>query len=125
MSIFDRLFPSDDFEKVGWKTLENMEELEGALKRSFEQPIAIFKHSIRCGTSAQVKDQLFSSWDINPEDVELYYLDLITYRAISNEVSTRLGVMHQSPQMIIVKNGKAVASDSHYQISLANIKAAV
>lgn len=125
MGIFDRFFPSDDFEKVGWKTLDSQAGLEAVLSRSFEIPIVIFKHSIRCGTSSQVKDQLFESWDLNPEQVEFYYLDLITHRAVSNEIAGRLGVTHQSPQIILVKNGKAIASDSHYQISVARIKSAV
>lgn len=125
MGIFDRFFPSDDFGKVGWKTLDSEAGLKEVLARSFEKPIVIFKHSIRCGISSQVKDQLFESWDFSPEEVELYYLDLITYRSVSNEVADHLGVMHQSPQIILVKNGKAVASDSHYQISVAKIKSAI
>jgi len=125
MGILDRFFPSDDFEKVGWKILDSLEGLENVIKRSSDQPIVIFKHSIRCGISTQVKDQLFSSWDIKPEEVELYYLDLITNRGVSNEVAARLGVIHQSPQVILIKDGKAVASESHYQISVDKIKSAI
>lgn len=125
MGIFDKFFPSDNFNQVGWKVLDSMEGLEEVLNRSHETPVVIFKHSISCGISAMVKDQLFASWDLKPDEVEFYYLDLITYRPVSNAIASRLGVVHQSPQTILIKDGKAVASDSHYSISVNNIKAAV
>ncbi len=125
MSIFDKFFPSDDFEKVGWKTLDSLEGLDEILALSSQKTVIIFKHSIRCGTSAQIKDALFSDWDIDPADAELYYLDLINHRQVSNEIAARLGILHQSPQVILVKNGKAIYASSHYQISLDRIKSEI
>lgn len=125
MGIFNRFFPFDDFEKVGWKVLDSIEGLEQLLAQSFNQPVVIFKHSISCGISAQIKDQLFAAWDLSPEEVAFYYLDLITHRNVSNEIADRLGVRHQSPQVILIKDSQAVSSDSHYQISVEKIKAAV
>jgi len=80
---------------------------------------------VTCGISAHVKDNLFSSWDIQPETAELYYLDLLSHRAISNEIASRLGVIHQSPQAIVIQNGKAIGHASHFDVSVDMIKSVI
>lgn len=125
MGIFDRTIPSDQIEKVGWKTLSTLVELDQVIQRSFEQPVAIFKHSTTCGISAMAKEQLFNGWDLPVEEVELYYLDLLAHRPVSNEVAARLGVVHQSPQIIVIKDGKAIYNISHHAISVDGVKKAI
>jgi bacillithiol system protein YtxJ len=53
----------------------------------------------------------------NGENYALYYLDLLAYRELSNEVGFRFQVQHQSPQIIILKNGEAILNTSHYGIN--------
>ncbi len=125
MGLFDRIFSSDDIDKVGWKHLNSLEDLDQVIARSHEQPVAIFKHSTTCGISAMAKEQLFNGWDLPVEEVELYYLDLLAHRPVSNEVAARLGVVHQSPQIIVIKDGKAIYNISHHAISVDGVKKAI
>jgi len=108
-----------------WQTLNQAGELVAMLERSQEKPQIIFKHSTRCGISSMAKHQLEHDWDIDEEQVDMYYLDLIAHRDISNQIADLTGVVHQSPQIIILLNGKAVFDTSHHAISVARIKAAL
>ena len=100
--------------KIDWIPLNDLKQLDELIKRPGNKYQAIFKHSIRCGISSAVLRQ-FERQDLK-DDIDFYYLDLLTYRAISDEVATRLGVIHQSPQLIVVKSGDVVAHASHYDI---------
>jgi bacillithiol system protein YtxJ len=105
-----------------WETLTDINQLETILEESKKQPVAIFKHSTTCGISHYIKSNLENDWDFAPEDIKLYYLDLLAFRPISNEVANQLRVVHQSPQFILLKNGEVVNNWSHHSISSATIK---
>lgn len=122
----------DNFKKAqnadlieGWQAIETEAQLTAAIEESHQKPVMLFKHSIRCGISEGAKQGLMGDWDIDPNEMAFYYLDLITYRPISNKIAADLGVTHQSPQIILVKNGKAVFDTSHHRISVAEIKKAL
>ncbi|MFK8101236.1 MAG: bacillithiol system redox-active protein YtxJ [Saprospiraceae bacterium] len=100
-----------------WKTLDSLTQLEQIIDDSHQKPVAIFKHSTRCGISTMAKSQLEDGWNISSDDLDFYYLDLLAHRPISNEIADQLDVMHQSPQVILIKNGKAVFSNTHHSIS--------
>ena len=76
----------------------------------------IFKHSTRCGISRMVMNQFESAYDVDI-NADLHYLDLLNYRDVSNEVGYKFQVMHQSPQMLVVKNGVVVSHASHGAIN--------
>lgn len=105
-----------------WKVLERKEQVDQLLNDSHKKPIGILKHSTRCGISSMMKHQLEAEWDLDTSDIDFYYLDLISNRAISNKVAEVLDVRHQSPQIIIVKDGKAVYDTSHHGISVAAVR---
>ena len=90
-----------------WKTLETTEELQDVLDNSGEKPIVLFKHSVRCSTSTMIKSNLIRDWDVATDIVDFYYMDLINHRRVSSAIETKLGVQHESPQIIVVKNKKA------------------
>ena len=127
MGILDRFFkePNEEPMKTEWKTLDRIDQLEAIKAQSKEKPVAIFKHSIRCGISSMVKKQLEREWDISADDIDFYYLDLITYRPISNQIAEDFGVVHQSPQLIVIKDGWAVYNDSLYSISVDQVKSLI
>lgn len=104
----------------GWQTLESIEGLNAAVELSKEKPVVLFKHSVTCGTSAFAKSRI-SELELN-DDFEFYYLDLLAYRDVSNEIAGRLGVIHQSPQIILVHEGKAVFDASHHAINPEEIE---
>ena len=108
-----------------WNVLQSRDQLETAIQQSFIKPVVIFKHSLTCGISARSKYILEGDWDFAKEDIDFYYLDLLNFRQISNEIESRFGVRHQSPQLIIIKNGEAVYDVSHHRISVPVIHRAL
>ncbi|MCI4667011.1 MAG: bacillithiol system redox-active protein YtxJ [Bacteroidia bacterium] len=99
-----------------WQELNSGAKLNALVEASFQRPQLIFKHSIRCGISAHVLHGLQESTEQLAESVELHYLDLINFRNISNQVAADFNVPHQSPQVILIKDGKAVHNASHFSI---------
>jgi bacillithiol system protein YtxJ len=126
MSFLDNVFKAqNDTLPSGWKELAQEEQIEQIIADSHRKPVAIFKHSIRCGTSAMAKYQLEAGWDFNSDELDFYYLDLIRNRPASNRVAETLGVRHQSPQVILIHKGQPVYNDSHHMISIEALKKAL
>lgn len=124
MSFLKNMFggeKSEDLPSNAWFYLEQT-PLEEISRRSFEKPIAIFKHSTRCSISRFAWNQLQRDYDIPAEKMELYFLDLLAHRSLSNQVAEDFGVRHQSPQLIVIKNGKAVYHTSHEDISAEKLQ---
>ncbi len=113
------LFNSDKTSSNLWKTLDHKDQLENIDKASYNTPVVLFKHSTRCSISHMAKSRLESS-DIDNAP-EIYFLDLIRYRDISNEIADRYQVQHESPQIIIIKDGKAIYNASHGSIRMEEI----
>ena len=120
MSFFKNIFNSSDDKdsnenKINWNELTDLGQLNEIIAASNEKPVAIFKHSTRCSVSRMALKQFENEFN-NSDKVTPYFLDLIAHRDISNEIATRFGVYHQSPQLILIKEGKAVYNVSHSDI---------
>jgi len=121
MSFLSNVFGSGSV-REDWQQLSCIDDLDLAEKESYTKPVVLFKHSVTCGISAAAKHRLENGYDLDSENVALYYLDLLSYRDISNEIAKRFGIIHQSPQLIILKKGQAIANSSHHAISLNTLK---
>ncbi|MCF8301307.1 MAG: bacillithiol system redox-active protein YtxJ [Haliscomenobacter sp.] len=99
-----------------WSNLTEESQIAEIIALSNSIPIYIFKHSTTCGISAQAKENLEISFKNTDKPFLLYYLDLLKYRSISNEVASKLNVHHQSPQLILVHNGEVAFTTSHHKI---------
>lgn len=77
----------------------------------------IFKHSTRCSVSMMAKRRFEQDWDIIPAETNLYFLDLISHRAISAQIADIFEVTHESPQILLIKDGNCVMDASHSEIS--------
>ena len=126
MSIFSSLFGTSESNEerhsnVNWVPLSDLKQLDEIIAESFERPVIIFKHSTTCGISRMAFKQFENAFDLN-DKVTSYYLDLLTYRMISNEVATRFGIRHESPQLLLIKDGKCVYHVSHGAIDVENLK---
>lgn len=113
--MFKKLFGSKEpkEEKVlPWIPLTTVEQLGAISEKSKTKTQLIFKHSTRCGISRMVINQFSELYDVD-SNADLYYLDLLNYREVSNEVGYQFQVLHQSPQLLVIKNGVAVAHASH------------
>jgi bacillithiol system protein YtxJ len=108
---------------MNWIQLREKEQLQTLQAESLKQPVLIFKHSTRCSISRMVLDRLERSWNQDEVvGVKSYFLDLITYREISNQIASLFNVEHESPQMIVIHEGKAIYHTSHYDIDFAKVK---
>ncbi|MBL6444971.1 bacillithiol system redox-active protein YtxJ [Fulvivirga sp. 29W222] len=108
---------------MNWIQLNSSEDLERIKEESRESPVVIFKHSTRCSISDMALNRLERSWsDQDMVNVKPYYLDLISNRNVSDEVAEVFKVRHESPQVLIVKNGEVIHSDSHMGINYNTIK---
>lgn len=103
--------------EINWERLTEASQLEQIIEESKERPVMIYKHSTRCGISGMALDRLERSWDESGETIKPYYLDLLAYRSVSDLVAETFKVYHQSPQVILIKDGQAVYDDSHMGIS--------
>ncbi len=109
---------------INWERLTDTAQLEQIMEESKSQPVMIYKHSTRCGISGMAMDRLERSWDESGDGIKPYYLDLLAYRNISDLVAETFKVYHQSPQVILIKNGEVVYDDSHMAISFSAITSA-
>ncbi len=91
------------------------------MELSPQQPVAIFKHSTRCSISRMALKQFENEFDLEGS-VTPYYLDLLNHRDISNEIATRFQVYHQSPQLLLIKEGKSIYDASHSDIDAVELK---
>ncbi|WBV57408.1 bacillithiol system redox-active protein YtxJ [Chryseobacterium daecheongense] len=124
MSFFDKIFGGKEEkpeQKSFWKKIESEEDLAEAIERSYHNKVAIFKHSTSCFISKTVLRNFESEINDAGTNADLYFLDLLAYRPISNKIAEDLDVTHQSPQLIVVENGKAVNNASHQNISITQI----
>ena len=105
-----------------WEEMTRVEELEEACQQSFHRPVVLFKHSTSCSRSAFALDRLAKDYPFKKVELGFYYLDLLAHRDISNAIEDRFGVRHQSPQVIVLRDGKASFDTSHESISLQAIQ---
>ena len=99
-----------------WKPVSDLSQLNEIEALSKGKTQVVFKHSTRCGISSMVLNQFTDAFDVNA-NLDLYYLDLLNFRDVSNEAGYKFQVLHQSPQLLVIKNGVAVAHASHGAIN--------
>lgn len=117
MGIFDSMFKLDSKPLWPGVSIQSKADLEGLIEKSFIRPQLIFKHSTRCSISRYVLSDFIAHYTFSSDELESHYLDLLNYREISNQIADQLEVIHQSPQILLIKNGKAVVYASHEGIT--------
>jgi bacillithiol system protein YtxJ len=101
---------------MNWIKLESLAQLQNLIKASANRPQVIFKHSTRCSISAMVFHRLDK--EETPAGADFYYLDLIAHRDISNQIAEGFQVFHESPQILVIKNGECIYDESHHAIMM-------
>lgn len=128
MGILNKLFGKGnkvelkEAKEAPWIPLSTLDQLEAIKEKSTGKSQIIFKHSTTCGISRMVINRFNEEYHLSRESVDLYYLDLHNYRSISNKVADLFQVRHESPQILVIKNGVVVAHDSHGGISQLNLE---
>ena len=102
---------------MNWIHLTDISTIDQIIKDSFDKPQVIFKHSTRCSISLMAKRKFEFEWDSLPAETPVYFLDLLNYRSISNSIAELFNVHHESPQLLLIKDGECVYEASHSEIS--------
>lgn len=131
MSFFNKLFgnseESDNKDTnengLNWQALTDIQQLDSIVSESEAKPVVIFKHSTRCSISRMALKNFEREYDFDEDEVTPYFLDLLNHRDISNEIADKFHVIHQSPQLLLIKNGKSVYDVSHSEIDAEALKA--
>lgn len=105
--------------------LDRLEQLDELLAESQNRPLLLFKHSFTCGVSAEALDEIVEHLNDEALDARYAMVTVQTHRELSNAVAARLGVRHQTPQAIVVKDGRAVWSASHFRVNADEIRKAL
>ena len=125
MGIFNKLLGNnkDTTESaMPWMVLTDVMQLEELATVSANKPVLIFKHSTRCGISRMVLKQFEKEYDFDESRLQPYFLDLLSHRDISNAIAERFQVVHQSPQILVIKNGKCIFAASHHEINAVSLQ---
>lgn len=133
MSLFNSLFgnsnESDNKDTnqngLNWNALTQITQLDSIVEESAEKPVVIFKHSTRCSISRMALKNFEREYNLQESEVAPYFLDLLEHRDISNEIAQKFQVIHQSPQLLLIKNGKSVYNVSHSEIDADALKSKV
>jgi len=104
---------------MDWITINSAAQIAEIKEKSKVKPQVIFKHSTRCTISSMAKNRLERSK--KPDNLDFYYLDLINYRSLSKQVAEEFAISHESPQVLIIKNGKCIYDESHSSIRMEDI----
>ena len=102
-----------------------MDELDRALASSDERPLLLFKHSFTCGISAEALDELVAHLNTRQIDASYAMVTVQTHREVSNAVARKLGVRHETPQALLIREGRVVWSASHFRVTAKAVDAAL
>jgi len=128
MSIFNSIFGDSNSNlkssNINWTPMENLGQIEEIITLSEQMPVIIFKHSTRCSISRMALKNFENEYDLG-EKVTAYFLDLISFREVSNEIASRFNVVHQSPQLLLIVGGNSVYDVSHSSIDAQELKSKI
>ena len=106
-------------------TVDGLDELDRLLASSELRPLLLFKHSHACGTSAEALDELVAHLNASTADVDYAMVTVQTHRSVSTAVSDRLGIRHETPQALLIRDGRVVWSASHFRVTADEVETAI
>jgi bacillithiol system protein YtxJ len=107
------------------KAVDGLDELDRVLAASSDRPLLLFKYSATCGTSAEALDELVAHLNESKADATYAMVTVQTHRDVSNEVARRLGVRHETPQALLIRDGRVIWSASHFRVTAAALEEAL
>ena len=101
--------------------LSDLDMFEAAIAESLERPVVLFKHSRTCGISCEALDELHAHLQDGSTDAAYKMITVQSHRRVSDGISQRLGIRHETPQVIVLRGGAAVWNASHFRITAQEI----
>lgn len=123
MGLFDNIFgrkignEKKEVKRIPWIALTSLGQLDEIVQNSNSKTQVIFKHSTTCGISRMVLNMFTQNYRLSDKQMDFYFLDLHSHHDVSSEVGYKFQVFHQSPQLLVIKNGTVVAHESHGAIT--------
>jgi bacillithiol system protein YtxJ len=105
--------------------LQGIDELDSVLKESRQRPLLLFKHSYSCGVSAEALDELLAHLAAARPGARYAMVTVQTHREVSNAIAHKLGVRHETPQALLVRDGEVVWSASHFRVNAMELEKAL
>lgn len=105
--------------------LQQIAEFDHLLAQSSERPLLLFKHSLTCGTSAEALDELIEHLNDDKLDAEYAIVTVQSHRELSNAISARLKVRHETPQALLIYDGRVIWSASHFRVTADAMQSAI
>jgi bacillithiol system protein YtxJ len=102
-----------------WIQLTTETQLQQLIEHSFTRQQVIYKHSTRCALSSMAKSRLERGFQ--PTDLDFHFLDLLAHRPLSRKIEEVFAVIHESPQLLLIKNGVCIYHDSHSSINMNEV----
>jgi len=112
---------NDNTDLKNWNVLTDELEVEKIIEASREQPQLIYKHSPTCGICAMAKDKIEQGFGEISDKTGMYFVNVINARPASNAIEEKLQVRHESPQVLVLRNGECIWHTSHYSIKADTI----
>lgn len=103
---------------MNWKHLETTEQVEELIDISALKPQVIFKHSSRCVISIVAKGRLDKHEN---NGINFHLIDVLKNRNLSNHIADNFSIHHESPQVLVIKNGTCIFDESHSSIMFDEI----
>ncbi|MDP5122207.1 MAG: bacillithiol system redox-active protein YtxJ [Spirosomaceae bacterium] len=119
--FFGRKKNTEPEEKISWKLIQQGADIENIKAISHNKPVVIFKHSTTCSISATALSRFERKWNA-AANADIYLLDLLRHRDLSALIADTFGVQHQSPQLLVIKNGESTFNSSHFGISADEVE---
>ncbi|HEY7187449.1 MAG TPA: bacillithiol system redox-active protein YtxJ [Vicinamibacterales bacterium] len=104
---------------------QRIEDLDRLLAQTSERPLLLFKHSLTCGTSAEALDELIDHLNEDTLDAHYAIVTVQSHRELSNAVAARLGIRHETPQALLIRDGRVIWSASHFRVTAAAVQSAI
>lgn len=106
---------------MNWRPLSSSSQIDQIVQRSHQRTCLIFKHSTRCSLSAIARYRLEDGWNFSEDQFEPYFLDLVSHRNLAEQIAELFSVHHESPQLLLIKNGECIYDKSHLDISIEEL----
>jgi len=107
---------------ITWIPVSTRQQVDDIAARSETLPCLILKHSTTCSISAMAKYRLEDDWPFGTDELEAYYLDLLSHRDVSAYIAEKFSVHHESPQILLIRNGDCFFDASHFDITIPEIR---
>tara|TARA_R110002049_G_scaffold122342_4_gene277183 strand:+ start:1473 stop:1811 length:339 start_codon:yes stop_codon:yes gene_type:complete len=108
---------------INWELLTSIDQVDYVASNASDDIYVVLKHSTRCSISSMAKNRLEQKWNQKLPVSKVFFLDLIQYRHVSDYIASMFNIVHESPQLLLFKNGKVIYHASHNAISVSQLEA--